>query len=106
MGDRMGRSFVPRYHNAPDAFRVRRSRPRNAPLRPSAGHSRVTQCARFGSAITANVFACSEGESHMSATMQSEQPDAIAASGEFEGDIREFVRKDVAPWRKRPDPAE
>ena len=42
----------------------------------------------------------------MSATMQSEQPDAIAASGEFEGDIREFVRKDVAPWRKRPDPAE
>lgn len=30
------------------------------------------------------------------------------ASGEFEGEIREFVRKDVAPWRsKRPDaPAE
>ena len=29
------------------------------------------------------------------------------SSGEFEGEIREFVRKDVAPWRKRPDaPAE
>ena len=26
------------------------------------------------------------------------------ASGEFEGEIREFVRKDVAPWRKRPEP--
>lgn len=25
------------------------------------------------------------------------------ASGEFEGEIREFVRKDVAPWRKRPE---
>jgi hypothetical protein len=24
-------------------------------------------------------------------------------SGEFEGEIREFVRKDVAPWRKRPE---
>src|SRR6267142_2141348 len=42
----------------------------------------------------------------MSATMQSEQPAAIAASGEFEGEIREFVRKDVAPWRKRPETGE
>jgi len=25
------------------------------------------------------------------------------AGGEFEGEIREFVRKDVAPWRKRPE---
>jgi len=23
------------------------------------------------------------------------------ASGEFEGEIREFIRRDVAPWRKR-----
>ena len=38
--------------------------------------------------------------------MQSEQPDASAASGEFEGEIREFIRKDMAPWRKRPEPAE
>ena len=25
-----------------------------------------------------------------------------AAVGEFEGEIREFVRRDVAPWRRRP----
>ena len=25
-----------------------------------------------------------------------------AAATEFEGEIREFVRRDVAPWRKRP----
>ena len=25
-----------------------------------------------------------------------------AAASEFEGEIREFVRRDVAPWRKRP----
>ncbi len=24
-----------------------------------------------------------------------------AANGEFEGEIREFIRRDVAPWRKR-----
>jgi hypothetical protein len=29
--------------------------------------------------------------------------DHTPASGEFEGEIREFVRKDVAPWRKRPE---
>jgi hypothetical protein len=29
--------------------------------------------------------------------------DQAPASGEFEGEIREFVRKDVAPWRKRPE---
>src|ERR1700681_2419786 len=29
--------------------------------------------------------------------------DHAPASGEFEGEIREFVRKDVAPWRKRPE---
>jgi hypothetical protein len=44
----------------------------------------------------------------MSATTSSGQiSDGISTSGEFEGEIREFVRKDVAPWRKRPDaPAE
>jgi hypothetical protein len=25
-------------------------------------------------------------------------------SGEFEGEIREFVRKDMAPWRRRSEP--
>ena len=27
---------------------------------------------------------------------------ATNAANEFEGEIREFVRRDVAPWRKRP----
>jgi hypothetical protein len=36
----------------------------------------------------------------MSATTTSGQ-NTDQASGEFEGEIREFVRKDVAPWRKR-----
>ena len=37
-------------------------------------------------------------------TTPSGQPAEHApASGEFEGEIREFVRKDVAPWRKRPE---
>jgi hypothetical protein len=40
----------------------------------------------------------------MNATVHSEQAEAGAA--EFEGDIREFVRKDVAPWRRRPESAE
>ena len=41
----------------------------------------------------------------MTAMMQSGQPaDQTPASGEFEGEIREFIRKDVAPWRRRPDP--
>jgi hypothetical protein len=41
----------------------------------------------------------------MTATMQSEPvADQAPASGEFEGEIREFIRKDVAPWRKRPEP--
>jgi hypothetical protein len=31
--------------------------------------------------------------------------DPAPANGEFEGEIREFVRKDVAPWRKRADAA-
>lgn len=38
----------------------------------------------------------------------SEKPvdNASAAAAEFEGEIREFIRRDVAPWRKRPsDPA-
>jgi hypothetical protein len=40
----------------------------------------------------------------MNATTPTGQPaDHAAASGEFEGEIREFVRKDVAPWRKRPE---
>jgi hypothetical protein len=29
--------------------------------------------------------------------------DQAAASGEFEGEIREFIRRDVAPWRRRQD---
>ena len=41
----------------------------------------------------------------MSATTPSGQiAEENPASGEFEGEIREFVRKDVAPWRKRPEP--
>src|SRR5262245_31906986 len=43
----------------------------------------------------------------MNAMTSSEQ---IAAenptTSEFEGEIREFVRKDVAPWRKRPERSE
>jgi hypothetical protein len=31
--------------------------------------------------------------------------DEMSTSGEFEGEIREFIRKDVAPWRRRPEPA-
>jgi hypothetical protein len=38
----------------------------------------------------------------MSATTSAD-PATEQASGEFEGEIREFVRKDVAPWRKRPE---
>ena len=30
--------------------------------------------------------------------------DDTAENGEFEGEIREFIRKDVAPWRKRLEP--
>ena len=42
----------------------------------------------------------------MNATTSADQVND-QASGEFEGEIREFVRKDVAPWRKRPEtPAE
>ena len=40
----------------------------------------------------------------MNATTSADQVND-QASGEFEGEIREFVRKDVAPWRKRPEPA-
>jgi hypothetical protein len=40
----------------------------------------------------------------MSAMTSSEHiADANPTTNEFEGEIREFVRKDVAPWRKRPD---
>jgi hypothetical protein len=40
----------------------------------------------------------------MTAIIQSGQSaDQAPASGEFEGEIREFIRKDVAPWRKRPE---
>jgi hypothetical protein len=43
----------------------------------------------------------------MSATTSSGQvAEEQVSSGEFEGEIREFVRKDVAPWRKRPERAE
>ncbi len=39
----------------------------------------------------------------MNPTMPSEQiPDAVPGNGEFEGEIREFIRKDVAR-RKRPE---
>jgi hypothetical protein len=30
--------------------------------------------------------------------------DQAPSSGEFEGEIREFIRRDVAPWRRRQDP--
>jgi hypothetical protein len=39
----------------------------------------------------------------MTATMQSEAADQAPGSGEFEGQIREFIRRDVAPWRRRQD---
>ncbi|HZW72147.1 MAG TPA: hypothetical protein VFF43_01315, partial [Caldimonas sp.] len=43
----------------------------------------------------------------MSATTSSGQVAAEqVSSGEFEGEIREFVRKDVAPWRKRSERAD
>ena len=32
--------------------------------------------------------------------------DDTPETGEFEGEIREFIRKDVAPWRKRSDSVE
>jgi len=41
----------------------------------------------------------------MTQTGQHADDDAAAASGEFEGEIREFIRKDVAPWRRRPESA-
>lgn len=36
----------------------------------------------------------------MTATVKTETAEDIHAT-EFEGEIREFIRKDVAPWRKR-----
>ncbi len=40
----------------------------------------------------------------MSPTTPSGQiPDAAPGNGEFEGEIREFIRKDLAPRRKRPE---
>ena len=43
----------------------------------------------------------------MSAMTSSEQiAGGNPTPNEFEGEIREFVRKDVAPWRKRPDRAD
>ena len=40
----------------------------------------------------------------MTATTQLGQAaDQDSANGEFEGEIREFIRRDVAPWRRRPD---
>jgi hypothetical protein len=40
----------------------------------------------------------------MSATTQLGQgADQAPTNGEFEGEIREFIRRDVAPWRRRPD---
>jgi hypothetical protein len=41
----------------------------------------------------------------MTATTQSGEPaDQASATGEFEGEIREFIRRDVAPWRRRQEP--
>ena len=43
----------------------------------------------------------------MSAMTSSEQiAGGNPTTNEFEGEIREFVRKDVAPWRKRPERSE
>jgi len=40
----------------------------------------------------------------MTATTQLGQAgDQAPTNGEFEGEIREFIRRDVAPWRRRPD---
>jgi hypothetical protein len=40
----------------------------------------------------------------MTAIMKTEESEEnLATAGEFEGEIREFVRKDVAPWRRRAD---
>ncbi len=39
----------------------------------------------------------------MSAMTSSGQIAGENPANEFEGEIREFVRKDVAPWRKRPE---
>jgi hypothetical protein len=41
--------------------------------------------------------------------IKSEKPaenSSAAAANEFEGQIREFIRRDVAPWRKRPGETE
>ena len=41
----------------------------------------------------------------MTATTQSgPAADQASANGEFEGEIREFIRRDVAPWRRRQEP--
>ena len=38
----------------------------------------------------------------MSFMLKRQEPADRAASAEFDGEIREFVRRDLAPWRKRP----
>src|ERR1041385_2202550 len=87
----------------------------NALVRPRPRHSQMDQSQGYGSASPQARFAdtgptprsCSEGEESMSATTSTEQiAEQNSTSNEFEGEIREFVRKDVAPWRKRPDRAE
>jgi hypothetical protein len=50
------------------------------------------------------VEVCAVREQLMNAMTSSEQiAGGDPTTNEFEGEIREFVRKDVAPWRKRPD---
>ena len=38
----------------------------------------------------------------MSFMLKTQEPADRAAGADFEGGIREFVRRDLAPWRKRP----
>src|SRR5262249_14307802 len=62
---------------------------------------------RRGSSIPNACRGLAVRERHMSATTSSGQvAEGHSSSGEFEGEIREFVRKDVAPWRKRPERAD
>jgi hypothetical protein len=51
-----------------------------------------------------SVEVCAVREKQMSAMTSSEHiAGENPTTNEFEGEIREFVRKDVAPWRKRPE---
>jgi hypothetical protein len=42
-------------------------------------------------------------ETDMTAIKTDKPAEGAAAASQFEGEIREFVRRDVAPWRRRSD---